>query len=89
MWATIILIFFIGTLKLLTNAHLARGRLTVVKYVFERFRNGSLHELVKAMAMNYTMNSMRHTNEHINEIINEWEHRGNLNPDVQKSNNLS
>ena len=38
--------------------------------------------------MNYTMNSMRHTNEHINEITNEWEHR-NLNPDVQKSNNLS
>ena len=49
MWAAIILIFFIGTLKLLTNAHADRGRLTVVKYVFERFRNGSLHELVKAM----------------------------------------
>ena len=71
MWAAIILIFFIGTRKLLTNAHVARGRLTVLKYFFERFGNGSLHELVKAMAMNYTKNSVRYTNEHINEITNE------------------
>ena len=73
MWAAIILIFFIGTLKLLTNAHVARGRLTVLKYVFLSgfgIRNGSLHELVKAMAI-YTMNSVRHTNEHKNEITNE------------------
>ena len=53
----------------------------------------SLYELVKAMAMNYTMNSMRYTNEDINEITNkisakQCEYR-NLNPDVQKSNNLS
>ena len=45
------------------------------------------------MATNYTMNSVRYTNEHINEITNEisakqCEYR-NLNPDVQKSNNLS
>ena len=95
MWAAIILIFFIGTLKLLTNVHVARGRFTIEKYVFEQFRNGLLHELVKAMAMNYSTNSVtvRYTNEHNSEITNEisakqWEQR-NLNPDVQKSNNLS
>ena len=60
MLAAIILIFFIGTLKLLTNARVAHVRLTVIKCVFERFRNGSLHELVKAIAMNYTVNSEIH-----------------------------
>ena len=73
MWAAIILIFFIGMLKLLTNAHVGRGRLAVLKYVFERFRNGSLHELVKAMAMN----SVRYKNKHINEITIYHQSNGN------------
>ena len=76
MWAAIILIFFIETLKLLTNAYVARGRLTVLKYVLEWFRYGSLHELVKAMAIN-----------HYNElcVIHKWTYKWNHKWNISKA----
>ena len=71
MWAGIALRVFFGTLKILTNAHVARGRLTLLKYGFE-------YELTNEI-----------TNEVANEISAKQYKYRNLNPNLQKSYNLS